>query len=307
MRFSLIIPLYNKAAYIHEALESVFRQTKRPAELIIVDDASTDGSLDRVREFLEKHADNTAGTDVRIIELLRNAGPGNARNVGFEQATGDIVSFLDADDLLHPSYMEEVLHAVEKHGIDFLVMSIRYVPGGERDPDMYSLRNKTRILEGDLHLLLNPLDVVSSSGFVMGVGCNVAAKRSWMARERFHEEARLNEGIDYWYRVLNGMLTSGREVRAGLHAGALLSVRIVEGSLSRRSYRHWKEIDYPPLLLRYGNSRNPYDRRLASVIAGRWFRHVMQHTPSLWQKLHFMWHYRSFMKRYGWYLLSGKE
>lgn len=304
MRHSIIIPLYNKAEYVAAALESVRQQTQTPAELLVVDDASTDDSLQAVYRFLNQHTEWTNTLSVQVIVLPENRGPGHARNVGFAACTGDSVSFLDADDCYLPQFIETVTREMQTHALDFLVLGIRYLPGNETDPDMDALKGQLQPLTPELFLLPNPLETVSSPGFVMGVGCNVVARRRVMETEAFETGVRLNENMDYWYRVLTQVLQC--KGRVALLTGGYLQVRMVEGSLSRRTYAHWKEIDYPPLLLRYANSRHPHEKRLMGMIGKRWFMYSIHKIDSRRQKLSFLWHYRLFLLRHGRHLLLGK-
>ncbi len=85
---SVIIPVYNCRHYLAEAIESVLAQTLRPAEIIVVNDGSIDGSADVAKQF---------SPDVHY-HYQSNAGTGAARNKGIELARGDFFSFLDADD-----------------------------------------------------------------------------------------------------------------------------------------------------------------------------------------------------------------
>jgi GT2 family glycosyltransferase len=91
-RFSVIIPVYNSAATLARAVESVLTQTWSPHEVIVIDDGSTDNSLELARGF---------GAPVRVINQA-NAGVSAARNRGAEAATGDWLAFLDADDWYYP-------------------------------------------------------------------------------------------------------------------------------------------------------------------------------------------------------------
>jgi glycosyltransferase involved in cell wall biosynthesis len=93
---SIVIPVYNRAAMLREAVDSVLAQTWRPIEIIIVDDGSTDDTPAVVAELCRCHSD--------IVRALRqsNAGPGVARQLGLEDARGEFVQFLDSDDLLLP-------------------------------------------------------------------------------------------------------------------------------------------------------------------------------------------------------------
>lgn len=94
---STIIPAYNRAEMLGEAVESVIAQSYRPIEIIIVDDGSTDETPNIAEEFRSKFPEI-----IRVIHQ-RNAGPGAARQAGFEASRGEFVQFLDSDDLLRPN------------------------------------------------------------------------------------------------------------------------------------------------------------------------------------------------------------
>jgi len=100
-RFSVIVPLYNKAPYVKKALESICAQTYRDFECIVVDDGSTDGSLDVVRSL------DIGDCKLEIISQA-NAGVAAARNVGVENSHGEYLCFLDADDWWEPTWLEEM-------------------------------------------------------------------------------------------------------------------------------------------------------------------------------------------------------
>lgn len=92
--FSVVIPLYNKRAFIAATLQSALDQTLPPAEIIVVDDGSQDGGDALVEEIAARNG------AVPILLLRRdNGGPGPARNQGIAQARGGLIAFLDADDV----------------------------------------------------------------------------------------------------------------------------------------------------------------------------------------------------------------
>jgi glycosyltransferase involved in cell wall biosynthesis len=100
---SCIVPVYNGARFLAEALESILAQTLPPTEIIVVDDGSTDATSEVARAY------------TRHIFYVRqpNAGPAGARNCGIGFATGDFLSFLDADDLWHTEKLERQMRALE--------------------------------------------------------------------------------------------------------------------------------------------------------------------------------------------------
>lgn len=104
---SLIIPAYNVETYLGEALESVLAQSRRPEEVIVIDDGSTDGTGQVAQEFCSQFQ-NGAGVAIRVIRQ-DNAGIGAARNTGLAMARGDFIAFLDADDLWPPGRVQVLL------------------------------------------------------------------------------------------------------------------------------------------------------------------------------------------------------
>lgn len=102
MRFSVIIPLYNKAPYVKKALDSVLSQSFKEFEIIVVDDGSSDNSFDVAKERL-----NDAHVDYKLIRQ-NNAGVSSARNNGVAASNGDYLCFLDADDWWAPTFLERM-------------------------------------------------------------------------------------------------------------------------------------------------------------------------------------------------------
>ena len=108
---SVVIPTYNGAQFIREALESVFAQTRPPDEIIVVDDASTDGTPDLIQDIAGHSA-----LSLRLIRLASNSGgPARPMNIGFGHAKGDFIALLDQDDLMLPSKLLVQHSALMKH------------------------------------------------------------------------------------------------------------------------------------------------------------------------------------------------
>lgn len=106
-----VIPCYNCASSLERAVSSVVAQTLRPAELILVDDASTDSTRQVIKEICDRY-----GADwVREISLQRNAGPATARNVAWDAARQPYVAFLDADDAWQNVKLEAQLAYMQEH------------------------------------------------------------------------------------------------------------------------------------------------------------------------------------------------
>jgi len=92
---STIIPVFNRPKMLSEAVLSVLGQTYRPIEIFIVDDGSTDKTRDLAKELDAYHSEVTTLS-------IKNSGPGPAREVGRQHASGEFIQYLDSDDLLHP-------------------------------------------------------------------------------------------------------------------------------------------------------------------------------------------------------------
>ena len=111
--FSVIIPTYNSSNYVKRSLESVVNQTHRDFEIIIVDDGSTDNTVETIHNYLGNQ------TDISYQLLFqKNSGAGSARNRGILNAQYQWIAFLDSDDLWHKdklAVMSEVINESTKH------------------------------------------------------------------------------------------------------------------------------------------------------------------------------------------------
>ena len=106
MKFSVIIPVYNAEKYIERAIDSIVKQDYKDYEMILINDGSTDRSLEIIQRLAERNS--------RIrVESIVNEGVSHARNKGIELANGEYVLFMDADDM----HEENTLQQIE----DFLV------------------------------------------------------------------------------------------------------------------------------------------------------------------------------------------
>ena len=112
-RVSVVITTYNTGRYLPETLESVFAQSHPAAEVIVVDDGSSDDSVERAREF---------GDRVESI-ALPHMGLGPARNVGIAASTGDFLAFLDSDDLWSPDALEVQVAVAARYPASGLVVA----------------------------------------------------------------------------------------------------------------------------------------------------------------------------------------
>lgn len=222
---SVVLPVFNGARFLGEAIRSVVGQDYRLVELIVVDDGSTDGSAEIVR---------TVAPESVLIQQ-ENAGPSAARNSGLAIARGDYLAFIDADDVWPPGKILRQLHVLINEEAADVTLGL------------------TRCLLSD--------GTLSEPRFFMQLGCGLyhreafervgrfdaAVQRSedieWFTRAR---EAglkfRVTEDVTLYYRLHEDNLTRGTD------AADLGYVRIMKQSLDRRRARAGTgPIELPPL------------------------------------------------------------
>ncbi|MCX9011234.1 MAG: glycosyltransferase family 2 protein [Candidatus Methanoperedens sp.] len=120
-RLSVVIPAYNENRIILDTLkECISSLGDIKPEVIVVDDGSLDGTLEKVQDFAKKNP------DVRIVTYGGNQGKGYAVKSGFRYATGDVIAFIDADLNLHPRQIPKMMEYMEKYDVDVVVGSKRH-------------------------------------------------------------------------------------------------------------------------------------------------------------------------------------
>ena len=109
-KVSVVIPTYNCGQYISKAIESVLNQTYQNFEIIVIDDGSTDNTKSVLIPYMDK---------IKYI-YKKNGGPSGARNLGINNAKGEYIAFLDADDLLLEEYLSKCVNYIEKNRYDLV-------------------------------------------------------------------------------------------------------------------------------------------------------------------------------------------
>lgn len=113
-KVSIIMPVYNSDKYLRQALDSVVNQTLKDIEIIIVNDGSTDKSLDIIQEYASKYS------NIVIIDQV-NGGVGNAINNGFKIARGEYLAEIDSDDYIKPEMYEELYERIKINDLDIVI------------------------------------------------------------------------------------------------------------------------------------------------------------------------------------------
>ena len=118
---SVIIPMYNSAKFIPQTLESLLYQTMKDFEVVVVDDCSSDNSVEVVESFKPKFISGGGYQKLHIVKLPKNTGtPGLPRNVGIQFARGKYIAFLDSDDLFPKTALEELTLPAEEYRADVI-------------------------------------------------------------------------------------------------------------------------------------------------------------------------------------------
>jgi succinoglycan biosynthesis protein ExoO len=126
-RVSVLIPAYDVGDVLPRAVRSVLNQTLQDLEVLVIDDASTDGTY--------ATATALAANDgrVRVLRAARNGGPGAARSLGLNAARGDWIAILDADDVFHPDRLARLVGAAEAGDLDAVADNLELIDPGTGD------------------------------------------------------------------------------------------------------------------------------------------------------------------------------
>jgi len=204
---SFVIPLYQTRRFVREAVESALAQTHRPVEVIVVDDGSTDGGVQALRDL-------ETGGRVRILSQA-HAGTAAARNTGLRASRGEYLAFLDSDDRVDPRLVERLLPLVDGGGGCGLAYGSarRIDEGGEPIAD-----GASDPARGRLHREGNLLPALAFGGFIQ---CNsVLVRRDLVERAGgFDERFGHCEDFHLWLRL------SARGARARFRPETLASYR----------------------------------------------------------------------------------
>ncbi|MFA5145949.1 MAG: glycosyltransferase [Candidatus Omnitrophota bacterium] len=186
---SVIIPAYNCARYISEALDSVFYQTYRDFEVIVIDDGSTDGTIDILKKYAAEHPGKMS------CIYQKNSGPGKARNRGIKEARGEYVAFLDSDDIWLPEKLKAQLDFFKKEPSLALVHSdfMYFNNSGITKKSEFSSTAKRNFSGSAFYPLVKENFIRTSTVVVKKIVLEVLGA--------FDEDFFMSEDYDLWLRI----------------------------------------------------------------------------------------------------------
>jgi glycosyltransferase involved in cell wall biosynthesis len=201
-RISAVIPTYNYARFIGETLGSVFGQTLVPDEIVIVDDGSTDDTEAVLREF---------GDQIRYVRQA-NGGVCAARNRGVAEASHELIAFLDADDILEPTYLEKMSSRYyQDDEIELVHCGVRLFDSDTGETISFDLEGGEDGV--DVNLLLWESPHFPAPGIVL------VSRKAFDAVGGFDVRQKVGEDWDFCYRV-------ARKYKIGFVPEALINYRI---------------------------------------------------------------------------------
>ncbi len=258
---SVIMPCYNAAPYVAEAVASVMGQSLGNVELIVVDDGSTDGSEDVLKRLAVVHAGRLH------LHFTNRVGPYPARNTGLKQARGDYIAFLDADDWWRPDALERLHAAMVEHETDIAycgwqnvgegIAAQPYVPPAYEAED--TAAHFVRTCPWPIHAALVKRELVERlGGFserrfasmdydfwlrALGAGARIKRVPEVLAFYRWHNLGQVS--AVKWRQVLDALDAQQRFLREHprlvAHLSAERLLELTEGQVLRQAYRaFWK-------------------------------------------------------------------
>lgn len=209
MIISVVIPLYNKEKKIEYTLKSVFTQTFQNFEIVIVDDGSTDNSVEEVEKFTDSR--------IRLIHQT-NAGVSAARNRGIEAASGELIAFLDADDVWMPEYLATQYGLYQKYP-ECSVYACNYEFRDSEGKVTPTIIRKLPF-EGDDGILSNYFEVASCSHPPLCTSAVVVKKSAIQAIGGFPIGIKSGEDLLTWARLaVSGTIVYSKTVQAIYNLG----------------------------------------------------------------------------------------
>ncbi len=177
-KISVVIPCYNVKEYVEKSIISVFNQTYKNIEIIVVDDKSTDGTYEVLKTLEEKYKNK-----FKLYQNKKNMGLAFTRNFGVKMATGKFIGFIDSDDYIDETYYEELVKKLVEDDSDLVVNDILLV-----DEKGNNIGNVNKACIGDV----SKLSIIDNG--LAASACNKLLRKDLLEKYPFLE-GRINEDV----------------------------------------------------------------------------------------------------------------
>jgi glycosyltransferase involved in cell wall biosynthesis len=182
-KITIVTPSYNQADFIEATIKSVLNQTYKNIEFIIIDGGSTDGTMNIVYKYKK---------NISVIIHEKDKGQADAINKGFKLATGELVGWINSDDILYPTCIEELIHTYNN----------------KRDGAIY-YSNKLDFIDGSGKIFRTKNILIPSRDYLLNKDYVITQQGSFYPRQLLKKINYLNESIHYcmdldlWLKLLN--------------------------------------------------------------------------------------------------------
>lgn len=265
IKVTVIMPIYNESDYLAPALDSVIDQTLKNIEIICVDDGSTDGSLDIIKEYQKNDS------RIRIVTET-NAGPALARNNGIKRARGKYLAFLDADDFYAPTLLEELYTEAERLELDITIANY----------DIYNSKKATfeKVAPVEHEHIYEPGKVTSKNDYpdyiftsTNGAAWNKLFRTSFVIEKQlsFIQDVKMYEDVYFTITALSLAERVGKVHKILLHHRVYS-----EQSRAKMFRKHYEQIPYIyseiKKFLMHNGMYSPLSRSYLNFTASRLFK-----------------------------------
>jgi succinoglycan biosynthesis protein ExoO len=189
---SVIIPAYNTEAYIARAITSALEQTLKNIEIILVDDASTDNTLEIAKSFNDQR--------LKVLANEKNLGAGGARNRALREAKGKWVAVLDSDDWYAPERLEKLLAIANNKNADMVADDLNFIIDGEASPWSTLITQSEEHINETCQIDLIRFvtsDIYGQKGLHLGLS-KPLMKRDFLNKYGIEYDESLRMGQDFW-------------------------------------------------------------------------------------------------------------
>jgi succinoglycan biosynthesis protein ExoO len=191
-KVSVIIPAYNTEAYIGEAIKSALEQTLHDIEVIVVDDASSDKTVEIAKSFIDQR--------LKVIVNQQNVGAAAARNRALRAAQGEWIAVLDSDDWYAPERLEKLVSLADEKNADMIADDIYLINDGETSPWSTLIQESGEVIEKIFQVdivYFVETDIFGQPGLHLGLS-KPLFKREFLLQHGIEYDEDIRMGQDYW-------------------------------------------------------------------------------------------------------------